>query len=226
MIARGDRHIAVAYDTRNRNFTESWLKEFRAAVQEAGLALATEVAYESRPDSDFTLIVREMLKPQPDSLFFISGALDVARLAQQARKQAPKLPIGASEWAATEQLTELGGKVVEGLLIVQNYDRDDRSPRYREFAEAYFKRFQRNPGYSSVSAYDAATVVLTSLKLRRPGESLKAAALRAGPFLGLQQEIVFDANGDTERKVFFTEIRNGHYEKIPSAPPSGRPSSP
>jgi branched-chain amino acid transport system substrate-binding protein len=65
----------------------------------------------------------------------------------------PKLPIGASEWAATEQLVELGGQVVEGLLIVQNYDRDDRTPRFQEFSEAYFKRYQKYPGYSSVSAY-------------------------------------------------------------------------
>jgi len=30
----------------------------------------------------------------------------------------------------------------------------------------------------------------------------------------LQQTIAFDANGDTQRKVFFTEIRDGRYVKI------------
>ena len=135
-------------------------------------------------------------------------------MAQQARRQAPKLPIGASEWAATEQLIELGGDVVQGLLIVQNYDRDDTSERFRSFGDAYFKRFQRSPGYSSVSAYDAATVVLSALRQRRSGETLKQAALRSGPYAGLQQSIAFDANGDTERKVFFTEIRDGRYVKL------------
>ena len=37
------------------------------------------------------------------------------------------------------------------------------------------------------------------------------AALRSGPFQGLQQTITFDANGDTPRKVFFTEIHEGRY---------------
>ena len=104
--------------------------------------------------------------------------------------------------------------MVEGLLIVQNYDRDDTSERFKAFSEAYFKRFQRNPGYSSVSAYDAATVVLQALKNRQKGETVKSAALRSSPFTGLQQEMVFDANGDTQRKVFFTEIRDGRYQKI------------
>jgi hypothetical protein len=135
---------------------------------------------------------------------FLRAALELTKL----------LAIGVSEWAATEQLVELGGQVVEGLLIVQNYDRDDQTTRFQEFSEAYFKRYQKNPGYSSVSAYDAATVVLTALKNRKKGESLKTVAQRSGPYQGLQQTIAFDANGDTERKVFFTEIQGGRYVKL------------
>ena len=211
MFGRGQRNIAVAYDMRNSNFTESWLKEFRSAVASLGGKLAIEVPYSSQADTHFDVVVSEMLTAKPDSLFFISGGLDVARLAQQARIQAPSLPIGASEWAATEQLVDLGGKVVEGLLIAQNYNRDDTSPRFKAFSEAYFKRFQRHPGYSSVSAYDAATVVLSALKMQKPGESVKSSALRNGPYEGLQQTITFDANGDTTRQVFFTEIHEGRY---------------
>lgn len=214
MVGRGQRHIAVAYDTRNLNFTESWLTEFKNAVVSEGAAIAIAVPYESSEDTGFEHVVSQMLASKPDSLFFISGALDVAHLAQQSRKLAPSIPIGASEWAATEQLVELGGKVVDGLLIVQNYDRDDESPRFKAFSDAYITRFQRPPGYSSVSAHDAATVVLTALQKLRRGELLKTAALNSGPYQGLQQQIVFDANGDTQRKVFFTEIRSGRYVKV------------
>ena len=214
MVGRGQQRFAIAYDLRNRKFTESWLSEFREAAKANGAAVVTEVPYESSESTDFGAVVRQMLAQPTDSLFFISGALDVARLAKAAREQAPQLPIGASEWAATEQLIELGGSVVDGLLIVQNYDRDDTSPRFKEFSDAYFKRFQRNPGYSSVSTYDAATVVLTALKDRKDGETLKQAALRSGPYPGLQQEMVFDANGDTVRKVYFTEIRDGRYRRV------------
>lgn len=218
VAARGQRRVAVAYDLRNRSFTESWLKEFRQHLERRGSHVVTAVPYDSQPDTRFDTVVADMLKARPDGLFFISGALDVARLAQQARRQAPQLPMGASEWASTEQLLELGGAVVEGLLIAQNYNHEDRSPRFRDFTESYIKRFQSNPGYSSVSAYDAATVLLTALKQRREGESLKSAALRSGPYPGLQQTIVFDANGDTERRIFFAEVRGGNYVLLPSAP--------
>lgn len=65
-----------------------------------------------------------------------------------------------------------------------------------------------------MAAYDAATVVLTALKNRKLGESMKEGALRSGPCLGLQQAIAFDANGDATRRVFLTEIRDGRYVRI------------
>lgn len=214
MFARGQRRVAVAYDTRNLKFTESWLAEFRQAYAAAGGRLTGEVPYHSQPDADFAGVVRAMLKDSPDGLFFISGAIDVARLAKEARAQAPGLPIGASEWAATEQLLDLGGRMVDGLLIVLNFDGDDESPRFVEFREAYFRRFQRNPGYSSISAYDAATVLFEALRRRRGDEPVKAAVLKYGPYQGLQQQIAFDANGDTQRKVFFNEIRDGRFRPL------------
>ena len=55
---------------------------------------------------------------------------------------------------------------------------------------------------------------LTALSRRSSGQSIKAAVLANGPYQGLQQTIAFDANGDTPRKVFFTEIRDGRYARI------------
>ncbi|MCB1743897.1 MAG: ABC transporter substrate-binding protein [Gammaproteobacteria bacterium] len=212
--ARGQRRIAIALDVRNRTFTASWLAEFRAALGEHGGEVVAAVEYTSEMDTDFEAVVREMLARPSDGLFFISGAVDVARLAQQARKLAPTLPIGAAEWAGTEQLVKLGGDVIDGLLIVQNFNRDDRSPRYAEFRDAYFNRFQHAPGYSSVMANDAATVLFHAMRTRGAKQSLKEALLGHGPYPGLQEEIVFDSNGDTQRKVYFAEVHDGDFKLV------------
>ena len=94
---------------------------------------------------------------------------------------------------------------------LQAFDRDERSARYQAFRSAYFKRFQRDPGYSSVLAYDAATVLFDAMQRRTEDETLKQALVRHAPFQGLQQQIAFDANGDTPRTVYFTQIRDGRY---------------
>lgn len=214
LMQRGLPRVAVAYDLRNRTFTESWLSEFRQASERFGNRIVTEVAYTSDEHADFAEVARRLLADKPDILFFISGAHDVARLAREARLRAPGIPLAAAEWAATDGLLQLGGDVVEGLLIVHNFNQDDDSPRYRAFSDAHFQRFQKRPAYSTVSAYDATTVVIEALKQRRTGQRLKAALLAGHPYPGLQQEIVFDANGDTTRKIHFTEIRSGKYQRI------------
>lgn len=214
IYGRGQRQLSIAYDLRNKSFTESWLNEFVKAYSAQGGVVVAKVPYTSAADSDFSVVVGDMLKAKPDGLFFISGAIDVARLAQQARRLAPGLPLGCSEWAGSEQLIKLGGKMVEGLLVVQNFNRDDQSPRYLAFRDAFQERFHRLPGYSSVLAYDAASVLFDALRQKQPSENLKTAILRLGAYEGLQQPIKFDANGDSERKVFFTEIRDGSFKIV------------
>lgn len=215
MVRRGDRRISIAYDTRNKSFAASWIKEFEAVAAELGLTVVNAVPYESRQDTAFDQVVASMVAAKPDSLFFISGALDVPRLVQQARKLAPRMKLAASEWAGTEELLRFGGEIVEGLLIILNYDPTDQSPRYREFADAYFQKFRKAPGYSAAMAYDATTVVLSAMKQRSRGQSMKDAIAQSGPYEGVQQQIVFDANGDTQRKVYVTEVRHGRFVPIP-----------
>lgn len=215
LYGRGQKHIALAVDMRNRAFTESWYNEFQKAMTQLAGARVERVDYESSDSTDFAAVIRQMIDTRPEGLLFVSGALDVARLAQQARNLAPSLPISACEWAGSEQLLELGGEVVNGLLIVQNFNRDDTTPRYVAFREAYSRRFQVHPGYSSVMAYDAATVLFTALRKKSANETPKQAVLKYGPYQGLHQTIAFDANGDTDKKVFFTEIQNGKFNILP-----------
>lgn len=211
LYGRGQKRIAVAMDTRNRAFTESWYNEFRHAMEKFSGTRVEKTDYESSSSADFAAVVRNMLANRPDGLLFISGAIDVARLAKEARRLAPQAPISATEWAGSEQLLGLGGAVIEGLLIVQNFNREDTGPRYSAFREAYFRRFHANPGYSSVMAYDAAMVLFEALRKKSSDETPKQAVLKYGPYQGLQQEISFDAMGDTEHRVYFTEIRGGRF---------------
>lgn len=214
IFRHGQRRVAVAYDTGNRSFSESWLGEFRSAFAAAGGQVVAAVPFASQRDTGFGEIVRQMLAARPDGVLFIANAVDVARLSQQAVKQAPTLPRSAAEWATSDALIELGGRSVEGLLIAQSFDRDDTSPRYRAFRSGFLERFGREPGYSAINSHDAATVVIEAIGRRERGEVLKDAILRIRGFDGLQQRMEFDRFGDTRRAVYFSEIRDGRFVLI------------
>lgn len=205
----GLRRIAIAMDVRNRAFSQSWLDEFRPAFTSLGGEITTVVPFESAADVAFAEIMKQLIESRPDGLLFIAGTVDVVRLAQQAKRLQLVIPLAAVEWAASEKLHELGGESVEGLLVVESYDRDDPSSRYAAFTTAYRERFQLEPGYTAVNAYDAATAILDALARRDPEQSVKEALLALGPFDGLQQAIRFDRYGDTTRAGYFVTMKEG-----------------
>lgn len=209
-LERGFRRISAAVNLNNRTFADSWMEEFKLAFERGSGQIIASEHFDSAADSQLP-VVEKMLEQKPDALVLVANAGDSARLAQQTRKLDKHVPLVAAEWAATDQLIELGGTSVEGLAIIQQFNADDHSPRFSDFRQRYIKRFGREPAFASVLAHDAATVLLDSLARRRSDQPLKKALLDLGPFQGLQETIHFDAYGDTRRNVAVALIRNGHY---------------
>jgi branched-chain amino acid transport system substrate-binding protein len=210
----GVRTIAVVFDARNRAYTAGWLADFRKIFTGLGGTIVAEISFESGETTDYAALLRQMLVTKPDALLFISSALDTARFAQQAAQLKATQKIIGVEWAATERLMELGGKAVDGLYLAQFFDRDDKLPDFQNFRQAYAKRFQQQPGFVSVAAYDATQATLQAIGKNKNGESLKQTLLERGPFVGAQQPIRFDRYGDAERRAYVTTIRDGRFVVI------------
>ncbi len=205
------RRLAVAYDLRNKSYTESWLGSFRAAYVQGGGELVEIRGFESGGETTFLQLAQDLLAAPADGVLIVANSMDTALLCQQIRKLDHSAPIITSEWAATERLLELGGKAVEGVIVAQNFDRDSTAPRYRAFYQAYRERFHREPGFGGVIAFDAANVVLDALAQRQEGQSVKEAVLAARRFEGVQEPIVFNEFGDVTRSLFITAVRDGQF---------------
>lgn len=211
---RGIQRVAAAMNENNRAFSESWLTEFEAAFNALGGRVVAVEPFDSQ-SSNHTDLVRRLLLPKPQALLVIGNAVDTARLAQQTRKVDTQIPLVAAEWAGSDQLITLGGAAVEGLLIMQNFDQEDTSPMYQRFVSLYRQRFGVDPVYGSVLAYDATTVALMALTSKQAGMTTKQALLAHGPYPGLQQQVAFDANGDTQRGAYLMVVRNGRFNRVP-----------
>jgi branched-chain amino acid transport system substrate-binding protein len=211
---QGDRRIAVAYDLRNRLYTESWLADYRAAFVALGGEIIKEEPYASEEETDFTQLANQLLEAKPEAVLIIANSVDTALLAQQLRKRDPSIRITTSEWAATERLTELGGKAVEGMVIAQFLDRNSRHPPFVAFRNAYLERFGQEPGFAGITGFDAANVTLDALAGMKKGQTLKQAILERRVFGGAQSEIRFDATGDATRETYMTVIRDGVFVRL------------
>lgn len=208
----GARRIAAVYDRGNRSFCENWLENFEGVFTAAGGALVATINFKSDEPPTFLEIAHKLLTSRPDCVMIIANSMDSALLCHQIRKIDEQMPIMLADWGGTERLLELGGKSVEGVTVVQTFDRNSQAPSYQSFREAYIERYQREPGFPGVHTHDAVQVVLATLRRQKRGEGFKKALLAIEQFDGLQGNFSLDEFGDTKRGYeTISVVRNNRF---------------
>ena len=208
---RGLKSFVILADSNNRSYTQSWSDDFDAAFTALGGKIVATLPFKSGMVGDFASLARQAVQSRAEGVLILGNAADAAQLAQQIRLADGKIPLVTSEWAATERFIELGGAAAEGVFTAQFVDRESTQEPYVAFHRLFLDRFQQEPGFAGIAGYDAATVLITALKQRHSGESVRDAILRIADFNGLQGPIHIDRFGDSWRPTYMTVIKNGKY---------------
>jgi branched-chain amino acid transport system substrate-binding protein len=210
----GSMSCAILYDSRNESFTNSWRNDFSQSYEEMGGKVLLTKDINSQIDTDFTPELELVRISEAGTLLIIANSIDSATLVQQLRQIDDTLSVVVAEWAGTRQLIELGGKAVEGVVVLQSFDPFDESESYRAFHKRYNERFQSEPTFASIMSHDACHVLFQALSLRSDDQTIKSAILENGPYNGIQEKIEFNQFGDTKRKAVFSIVKNGQFRKI------------
>lgn len=195
----GMKRIVAAYDLSNRSYCENWLNSFTRVFTAQGGEVLTGICFDTTRNRSFMDVARELLSHAPDGVLIIANSMDAALICQQIRKIDTHIPITLSDWGATERLLELGGRAVEGVTVVQPFDRSSKAPPYQAFRKAYLERYKHEPGFPGVFTHDATQVVLAALGAQKKDQSLKETILLLREFKGLQGAFSFDDFGDVKR---------------------------
>lgn len=213
-VNRGYRNVSVVQDALNYSFTESWMTSFREEWQRYGGTIGVEELYDSREQLPIAEMVDALFAVQPDAVLLVANSIDVARLAQQIRKEHEHTPLLPAEWAGTQQLIELSGRAAEGMEVFLTYDQYGTQPAFLEFSRAYRRRFEEEPSFSSINAYETVMIIAQALLQQKRGQGLADAIIENSPYEGLQQSLSIDSNGDTQRVIYPVVVRNGEFKKI------------
>ena len=211
--AQGRRKMALVADEGNKAFTGDWAHHFERRFKEIGGSVVASVTFKSGDDVSYTRAIEETATQNPDGFLLICNAVDTVRLNQILRNKGLQQAVAASSWAATEGFLQLGGRGVEGVNLVQFFDRADQSARYTAFAAKFKERFRTDPGFASIAAYDSAQAVFQALR-KGSAQPIKAALLTSGPYEGLQEFWTFDRFGDSNRKARLTVVRDGAFQVV------------
>jgi branched-chain amino acid transport system substrate-binding protein len=205
------RRFSTIYDLKNKAYSLGWVTDFTTRMNKLGGESINTLSFTSGNQEELVPLASKLVEGEPDIVIFVTNAVDAALLAKLVRTNAPTVKLGTSEWAGTERLIELGGSFVEGAFVPQYLDRESKDPDYLSFREAFIRRFNHEPGFPGLTAYNATNVVLDRLKHKSEGQSLKDAILEKGVFSGIQGTVRFDKYGDAMSKTFVTRIINNKF---------------
>lgn len=212
--AAGYLNISVATDAHNAVFTASWLKSFKAEYELLGGTVLFAAPFDAAKKVGLKDTVISLLEVKPKAILVLANGIDTAQFAQQIRKRDTNIKLLATSWAVSDSLIVLGGRAVEGTLLLDTFDRNDNRERYVKFRDSLQKKFKVEPNQASVASYDAATTLFAALQASLDnGLDLKSVLLSPAGYPGLQQLIKFDAFGDSGRDTTVILVRNGQFSK-------------
>jgi branched-chain amino acid transport system substrate-binding protein len=213
VVEMGIRDLSAVYGLANRAYTEKFVNNFAKAFEQLGGKVVLIRSFGPGEAHDFSELAESLMKPDPDAILLVAGALDAAMICQHIRMLGSAIPIFSSGWAMTDDFIEQGGPTVDGVVFSQLIDVDSQTPSYLAFVEAFESRFGDPPDFAACHGYEAARMIIDALKKNPDPQALKETILKQKRFPGVQGEITLDPYGDPKRERFLIRVKNGRFQR-------------
>jgi branched-chain amino acid transport system substrate-binding protein len=174
-------------------------------------------------EADYTTVLTKIKSLNPDSLYYGGVAQAGVKVVKQSYDIMPKIiRAGGDGLYGAEILKGAGFPSAEGLYATIAAPNLLENPEAKPWVERFVKKYGQQPENYSITAYDAALVILDSIK--RVAESGKEVnrgnvrdAIQTSKAKTLQGVVSFDDNGDiTNREVSVFQIKKDDQHPLDS----------
>ncbi|WP_419765361.1 MAG: ABC transporter substrate-binding protein [Arcobacter sp.] len=203
-------NIAFIYDENNLTYSNTYMDNFELSLKQKEVQ---PLVVKMKITEDYSHIKEKLDSIKPDLVVVIANSIDSSKLIQYLRINDNKGLILCSAWAKTADFIENGGKYVEDVFFITDYDDASLDKDFLEFVKKYKERYSDSPSLFSSQAYETVKIIIESLKINPEIKSLKNTILNKKVFNGLQGKIYFNKFGDIKRDVFIMSIKNNHFIK-------------
>ncbi|HEY2538340.1 MAG TPA: branched-chain amino acid ABC transporter substrate-binding protein [Stellaceae bacterium] len=170
-------------------------------------------------ESDYTTTLTKIKQLNPDSLYYGGVAQAGVKVVKQSYDIIPNIvKSGGDGVYGAEILRGAGFPAAQGWYATTASPNIVENPDAAPMIERFVKKYAKQPENYSITAYDAALVILDAVKrVAASGKDVTRDAVRdaiqQSHLKTLQGEVTFDANGDIENRIIsvFQITRNDKY---------------
>ncbi|MDP3071236.1 MAG: ABC transporter substrate-binding protein [Opitutaceae bacterium] len=196
-----------------------------AVLRERFTALGGEIVAEQKfaeGDKDFRAQLTAIRAARPEVIAATGFYSEAALICIQARSLGLTGPIiGGDGWEAP-QLTELGGKAVEGTYYCTYFSADNNAPEVQSFVRRYQVRWsnERPEGVSALG-YDAVHVIAAAMERSgaTTGPALRDALAATRNHAGVTGQTTIDRQRNSEKAAVMLAVKNGRAEFFETVTP-------
>jgi branched-chain amino acid transport system substrate-binding protein len=179
---------------------------FQAQADKKGIKIAGRDRLDPKA-ADYSAVLTKIKSLNPDAIYY-GGVLQAGvKLAKQAYDIVPKMIKGGGDGMnGPEMLTAVGYPANEGWYATVASPHVTEDAKMADWVKTYKDKYHVDPDDYSVTAYDAATVIIAAIKAvtdagKEPTRSAVRDAIQAVKVTTLQGPVAFDANGDLQDKT-------------------------
>ena len=173
-------------------------------------------------DKDFNAQLTTLRTLKPDVIAATGYYAEAALICIQARALGLTIPIiGGDGWEAP-QLTELGGKAVEGTYYSTHYSANNEAPEVKAFVQKFRARWHdETPEGVAALAYDAMMLYADAMTRAGTTESskLREALAATKDFPGVTGRTTIDAQRNSAKPAVILTIKNGALQFVDAVAP-------
>ncbi|MGE5270522.1 MAG: branched-chain amino acid ABC transporter substrate-binding protein [Thiohalocapsa sp.] len=158
-------------------------------------------------EADYTTVLTKIKSLNPDALYYGGVAQAGVKVVKQSAEILPKIiRAGGDGVYGAEILKGAGFPAAEGLYATIAAPNILDNPDAKPFVEKFAKKYGQQPENYSITAYDAALVIIDAIKrVAASGKEVNRAnvrdAIQTSHVKTLQGEVSFDENGDITNRV-------------------------
>lgn len=193
--------------------------EFKATSERMGHPVLFELRF-ADGDTDFTGQLENIKKSSADAVVLWGNPRELGMIVKQMRELGMKHPVfGCDRLVDPKFFKYAGMDNAEGIVSTKQYKPDMNYPKYKEFHNAYVKRFEIDPDVFAAHAYDGMNIIIQSIetaglnraKIRDVMLDLKTYQ----GYEGVTGTMYFDASWNDIGEIYMVKIENGEFIYFP-----------
>jgi branched-chain amino acid transport system substrate-binding protein len=228
-FARDMNYLRVGVLRHDRSNYSIGLSEFFIDTfrQLGGKVVVEETFTPADTGADIKSQIAAIKAAQVEALFVPVYYGDAVYIAKALRAAGVNVQLlGGDGWDSPE-LLQYGGDDIEGVYFSNHFSAKSADDAVRAFVSKYHSRYDSIPDGAAAMGYDAANIVIESLRKVSAGkgglnrESLRLELARVKDFAGVTGPITIDENRNPRKPIVILQARRGRFEYVKTVLPKG-----